>query len=35
VRVAENRTEGADYQDAARAAAIAMRDDIKRYVTIV
>lgn len=27
--------EGADYQDAARAAAIAMRDDIKRYVTIV
>ena len=27
--------DGLDYQDAARAAAEAMRDDIKRYVTIV
>jgi len=27
--------DGKDYQDAARAAAVAMRDDIKRYVTIV
>ena len=26
---------GADYQEAARAAAIAMRDDIRRFVTIV
>jgi len=27
--------DGLDYQDAARAAAVAMRDDIKRFVTIV
>lgn len=27
--------DGEDYQDAARAAAIAMRDDIRRFVTIV
>ncbi|MPM81407.1 Orotidine 5'-phosphate decarboxylase [bioreactor metagenome] len=27
--------DGADYQEAARAAAIAMRDDIKQYVTIL
>jgi orotidine-5'-phosphate decarboxylase len=26
---------GEDYQDAARAAALAMRDDIRKYVTIV
>jgi orotidine-5'-phosphate decarboxylase len=26
---------GMDYQDAARASAIAMRDDIKQYVTVI
>ena len=27
--------DGTDYQEAARAAAVAMRDDIRKYVTIV
>ena len=27
--------DGMDYQEAARAAAVAMRDDIRKYVTIV
>jgi len=27
--------DGRDYQEAARAAAIAMRDDIGRYVTVL
>ena len=27
--------DGHDFQDAARSAAIAMRDDIKQFVTIV